>query len=253
MAAFEGLDVEAVQAQGAHLKAQASHLDGIIHAVSALVSNADAVWAGHDSTVFAGAWHQQHRPALVAASAAVAGLGQSAINNATDQATTSASSGSGLAASVAPGSSWQGGKDAGIAALDALGVYGAATTLLPNLMSKFPGIAGKLDVAGHIVDDANLGVDGYRLGQDVAEGHYVQAAGEGYDAVADGLKTAHTPVPYLIGVNMSVWKSVYQDSQQVDWSMPMPNPLSGSNFKDIYVSGAWYGLKTGVGQILGDL
>jgi hypothetical protein len=137
--------------------------------------------------------------------------------------------------------------------LDALGVSGAAFTLLPQLSSKFPRIAGGVGAAGDKVDDAKLAVDGYRIGSDVAQGHYVEAAGAGYDATADALKASHKPLPYLIGANMSIWKSVYQDSQQVDWTMPMPNPLSGSNFKDIYVSGAWYGVKTGVGQILGDL
>ncbi len=100
MVAIEGLDVESVQAHGAALKAQAQHLEGIVQAISALVSQAEGVWQGQDARDFAGWWHQQHRPALLAAAQSVAGLGTSAINNAAEQArASSAAGGSGAAIS----------------------------------------------------------------------------------------------------------------------------------------------------------
>ena len=90
---MDGLDVDAVRAHGAGLKAQAQHLDGIAQAISAIVSQAESLWHGREATDFAGWWNQQHRPALLAAAHAVAGLGTSAINNADEQARASSASG----------------------------------------------------------------------------------------------------------------------------------------------------------------
>jgi uncharacterized protein YukE len=263
MTTFEGLDVEAVQAQGANLKSQSQHLDGIIQNIQGLVAQLEGVWHGQDSRDFQGWWEQQHRPALMAASQAVSGLGQSA----------GGSSGGGISGAGASATStalaW--GVGAAAVALGAGHLYGLTNTWikdiprqydafdgpsrtatdLDNLAKRFPHVAGGLDVADKAGTLIQEGQDAYKIGESVAQGHYMDAAGTGYDGVATGLEAY--PPTYLYGANMAIWKSVVQDAQQVDWTMPMPSPFEGNNFRDIYVSGGWDGIKNGFGQIWSDL
>jgi uncharacterized protein YukE len=93
MTTFQGLDVDVVQQQGKALKAQAQQLESIIGNINGLVSNLVQVWNGPDAQRFEGWWHQQHRPALSNASHAIDGLGQSALNNASEQSHASSTSG----------------------------------------------------------------------------------------------------------------------------------------------------------------
>jgi hypothetical protein len=311
VATIEGLDVDVVLAQGAGLKVQATHLDGIIQAVSALVGHAESIWHGPDARAFVGWWDQQHRPALLAAAQAVSGLGQSAINNAHDQAHTSAEQSSASSTGLGSGRpSSQGGptpapvaRKAGEIGLGIVGAYGVLSNLAgksnvvgrytnsyksfvsgfgsslhsggfwnykqsPSLQevngsplgkgvrrfeSSFPHVAKGLDHVGNAASVVGAGVSGFAIGSDLGHGQYGDAASAGYDTTAEILKSSKNPVAYLTGVNLSVWKGVYQESQQVDWNMPMPSPFEGNNFTDIYVSGAWDGLKTFPGKLFGYL
>jgi uncharacterized protein YukE len=83
--AMIGMDVEAVNSFGGQLKNQGQAIQGVISSVDHLVSQLEGVWKGNDATTFQGWWVHTHRPALIAAMNAVDGLGQSAINNASEQ------------------------------------------------------------------------------------------------------------------------------------------------------------------------
>ncbi|MDX6245911.1 MAG: hypothetical protein QOE76_3634 [Frankiales bacterium] len=89
--AFEGMDVDQVSNAGQQLKHQAEQINTVINTINGLVSHLGQVWHGKDATDFEGWWNSQHRPALVAAAQAIEGLGQSALNNAEAQRTTSQS------------------------------------------------------------------------------------------------------------------------------------------------------------------
>lgn len=82
---FQGMDVPQVQSIGNQLKHQADQINSVISAINGLVSQLPGVWHGKDATEFESWWNTQHRPALQNAAQAVAGLGQSALNNAQDQ------------------------------------------------------------------------------------------------------------------------------------------------------------------------
>ncbi|MCU1678565.1 MAG: hypothetical protein JWM93_3323 [Frankiales bacterium] len=84
--ALTGMDIEAVNGLGQQLKTQAEALNAIIGEIDGLVRHAQDVWKGNDATQFAGWWQDQHRPALQHAREAIDGLGQSALNNASEQA-----------------------------------------------------------------------------------------------------------------------------------------------------------------------
>jgi len=87
--AFEGMDVAHVQSIGNQLKHQSEQINSVIAAINSLVGQLPGVWHGKDATEFENWWNTQHRPALQHAAQAVAGLGQSALNNAQDQINTS--------------------------------------------------------------------------------------------------------------------------------------------------------------------
>ena len=89
MAGFEGMDIAHVQSIGNQLKHQADQINSVVAAINSLVAQLPGVWHGKDATEFENWWNTQHRPHLQQAAAAVQGLGQSALNNATDQANTS--------------------------------------------------------------------------------------------------------------------------------------------------------------------
>ncbi len=81
-----GMDVEAVTGLGHQLQHQADAINGVISAVDGIVRQLESVWQGNDARQFADWWNTQHKPALHNAEEAVRGLGQSAINNAQEQA-----------------------------------------------------------------------------------------------------------------------------------------------------------------------
>jgi uncharacterized protein YukE len=88
--AFEGMDVAEVESLGHQLMNQGNTIQSVINAIDGIVNTMESVWKGQDATVFQGWWQSQHRPALVAAEAAVHGLGQSALNNVQQQIDASA-------------------------------------------------------------------------------------------------------------------------------------------------------------------
>jgi len=95
-----GMDADVVAQVGQRLKSAAANLSSISVGITRLVDQAGGVWDGPDSRAFADAWTHSHRPAFMKAVNAIEGLGQSALNNVSDQRHTSDSAAGGLLAGV---------------------------------------------------------------------------------------------------------------------------------------------------------
>jgi surface antigen/uncharacterized protein YukE len=98
-----GMDVDAVEAAGRQLQAKAQSLDAVVANLDKTVASLNGVWDGKDAQTFINEWWPEHKKALSAASASVAGLGQSALNNASEQRQASGISGAGVAGLGAAG------------------------------------------------------------------------------------------------------------------------------------------------------
>lgn len=79
-----GMDVEAVESVGRQLKQSAASVDQIVATLDRTVSGLSSQWDGPDAQRFAQSW-PTFRKSLLVAQASVAGLGQSALNNASEQ------------------------------------------------------------------------------------------------------------------------------------------------------------------------
>jgi uncharacterized protein YukE len=85
MTQIDGMDVAVVQNVGSQLKAHAGALEGVVRSIDSIVGQLQGVWRGSDASTFHGWWQHTHRPALLSAASSVDGLGQAALNNASDQ------------------------------------------------------------------------------------------------------------------------------------------------------------------------
>ncbi len=99
-----GMDVEVVRGIAAKLDGEAGRIAAVVTDVDRLLSGAHSDWLGRDAEQFVGWWNQQHRVALLALHDAIAGLAQSARNNASVQDTTSGSTEGGAGADSFVGS-----------------------------------------------------------------------------------------------------------------------------------------------------
>jgi surface antigen/uncharacterized protein YukE len=97
-----GMDVDAVESAGRALKERASQLDTIVAALDRTVKSLNHVWEGKDAQTFVETWWPEHRTALVAMRSHVDGLGQSALNNASEQRGVSDEHGGGGGGGTAP-------------------------------------------------------------------------------------------------------------------------------------------------------
>lgn len=88
--AFEGMDPDQVDVLGRQLQSQESHLTGLINQLDGLTSTMASNWLGNDSTRFQQTWHGQYRQQLQHAATQLGQLGQTAIQNAAQQRSTSA-------------------------------------------------------------------------------------------------------------------------------------------------------------------
>lgn len=80
-----GMEVDQVAAAGKALKDRAAEIDSLVAKLDGIVRTMPSVWDGPDSQQFVNDWWPEHKRTLVAASSHVAGLGQSALNNASEQ------------------------------------------------------------------------------------------------------------------------------------------------------------------------
>jgi uncharacterized protein YukE len=121
-----GMDADAVRNLASKLDGEATRLSSAISHIDSLMSQVQSMWRGADAQRHVGWWQQQHRPQLMQAHQAIAGLAQSARNNASDQDQTSATGGAsghavGSTSPVAP---------LAAAAIATAGVVGAASGAL---------------------------------------------------------------------------------------------------------------------------
>lgn len=157
-----GMDVDQITAAGNALKQRAADIDTLVTKIDGIVRSMPGIWDGPDAQQFVNEWWPEHKKTLVAASSHVAGLGQSALNNASEQREVSGTRGGGFTtpgdhvpdqpgrgplAPTSPGGTakpgetvgvlpWQGGRDGYIAKignpedehLDGMGAYSGNCT-----------------------------------------------------------------------------------------------------------------------------
>ncbi len=81
-----GMDDVLVEQIGNKLKSIASgDIAQLISTIESQITLAVSNWDGKDAQDFQGYWQQQHKPALTNLQHAIDGLGQSALNNVTEQ------------------------------------------------------------------------------------------------------------------------------------------------------------------------
>lgn len=134
-----GMDVEAVENIGRQLAQSASSVDQIVAGLDKAVGGLGGVWDGPDAQRFIQSW-PTFRKSLVAAQASVAGLGKSALNNASEQRDASGTKGSGGLENQSPVS--------GSSSIPA-----AQPVASPRVISPDPQLQGWLDgVRGQHID-----------------------------------------------------------------------------------------------------
>ncbi|OIQ92694.1 hypothetical protein GALL_253660 [mine drainage metagenome] len=80
-----GMDVDSVEPIGHGLQTDADALTALTSKVDALVRRLPEMWDGRDSTEFVGTWWPQHKSSLQQVQEQIRGLGQAALNNASEQ------------------------------------------------------------------------------------------------------------------------------------------------------------------------
>lgn len=90
-----GMEVDQVAAAGKALKDRSAEIDSVVAKLDGIVRTMPSVWDGPDSQQFVNDWWPDHKRMLVSASTRVAGLGQSALNNASEQREASGTGNSG--------------------------------------------------------------------------------------------------------------------------------------------------------------
>ncbi|TDO10464.1 MULTISPECIES: WXG100 family type VII secretion target [Mycobacteriaceae] len=80
-----GMDVEQVEQSGRQLKSHAASIGNLVSQLDKLVQGLTGIWDGPDAQRFVNEWWPQHRRSLTAAQQEIDGLGQSALNNASEQ------------------------------------------------------------------------------------------------------------------------------------------------------------------------
>ncbi len=226
MAQETGMDVEAVRIVAVKLDEQAARVASIVAEIEGSVAAIEQNWTGADAQLFAGWWHQQHRSDLMRASDAIAGLAQSARNNVSEQEQVS-----GGTSGAGPG---LGGLAVGGGAVGAGGVAAIGSTLrtASDVGSPFGTLASTLGDTKGIPVATGIGksvslfgyaVDGYTIGEDLANGNYraagLETAFAGADITADAMKSTGTPLGYGGGVAVQAWTEVGREARNVDWSM----------------------------------
>ena len=129
---------------------------------------------------------------------------------------------------------------------DSPGVRNAAEVLGKTHASV---VLDKLGPVGTAMGAIGTGVDVGNAGVAAAHHDYGSAGGDLVDATADGLKSAPYPPAYLAGATVALFKEDYDLGSQIDWKEGIPNPLTGDNFKNIYVPA----LESVPGEMVGPL
>ena len=80
-----GMDVDQVEKAGHDLQNRSADIDALINTIEGLVSNLPSIWDGKDAQMFVTQWWPEHKAHLVKVSGSIAGLGRSALANASEQ------------------------------------------------------------------------------------------------------------------------------------------------------------------------
>jgi hypothetical protein len=89
---------------------------------------------------------------------------------------------------------------------------------------------------GHVVDGFDYFTDGVTIGDDLANGRYVDAGLHGVltggDLTADALKMSKTPQGYLGGVAVQAWTQAGRAAMDVDWSAQGMQQIADASLDD---------------------
>ena len=80
-----GMDVDAVEGIARQLQQLGEQINALESQINGKVHQLPGIWEGQDAQTFVTQWWPQHQKSLRSAAEAVKGLGQSALNNASEQ------------------------------------------------------------------------------------------------------------------------------------------------------------------------
>ncbi|CAM3821450.1 hypothetical protein [Smaragdicoccus niigatensis] len=137
-----GMDVEKVHEAGRQLKAGATDIAKAIAAIESSVNHLSSVWDGPDAKRFVHEWWPQHKKELLAAQQHIDGLGQSALNNESEQRHASAADSAGGASATHSRSLHEIYQD-----FKHWGEDTAVGNVVRSIVEKIPGVSSGLDIA----------------------------------------------------------------------------------------------------------
>jgi uncharacterized protein YukE len=217
-----GMDVDAVESAGKQLKAQANSITNLVSQLDRTVNALPSSWDGQDARQFVTDWWPQHKQALLAAQKQLDGLGQSALNNASEQRNASGSGGkSGSTAANTGATTAAGGvtiPNVGNMYRDASGSTPIWPISVGTALSMTPagGVLPFTDAAALALDDRESWPDKFaeqaHASVDVAGGEIRQA---GFDQ--------HNLPLYLVGVATSQYGDVASEFSKADFSSAQMN------------------------------
>lgn len=193
-----GMDVDAVERIGHGLQADADRMAALTVRIDATVRRLTGVWDGRDSTEFVGTWWPQHKSSLQHVQDQIRGLGQSALNNVSEQR--GASDSTGAAASGGSPGAPLGSADDGSFALQQAGLLHDGTDLVTSMSNT--SVPKAFGVLGSVLGVVGVGVGTYDAVQAVRSGDLGAAAGDGVDVALSAAGFFVAPevvVPLAIG------------------------------------------------------
>jgi WXG100 family type VII secretion target len=257
MTSLTGMDVGAVRDLAGRLDAHAQSLESVLQRITTLVGHGRRVWHGPSVERFAAQW-SGHQTALRRLVADLQEAADRLRRNADDQQATSGGS-AGAAGSVGTAAGVP--SSAGSAFFDTVGRFDAAlaagagglfsaASLGAHLSRAGSGVDSRVLRAATWVDDvpavalfghvsSAMGVVDHSAQMLAAadRGDLGAAAYQGAHATGAALRDLPGPVPYLVGVNVSIWSDVVKAGSEIDWDDPLPNPLAPGAWDDIYRPG----------------
>lgn len=236
-----GMDLAAVEELGRFLQAQADAFDLIVWQVDALVRSTS--WVGADADRFRHDWWPSHRGQVLDAAERVRGLGQSALNNASEQADVSgvtsregaSAPGRGSGAGGANGDTfnsvdWSLAPAALAAVLgfapsiaDVAEIFGTDTHLINRLASR-PGAAQARRILGWAGWGAGVANSGWQLAEAVESGDGIEITKK----VVGGVVAVGSAHPY-VAIGATIWDVDYFLAEQAVGAADRAGLLGGTD------------------------
>jgi uncharacterized protein YukE len=229
---FEGMDVDQLQGLAKQIDSDAQALDSLVTTLTGVVGTLTLLWNGPVAVTFEQDWQSKNRPALLGAYNTLRDLHTHLVSNISQQTSASAAEGGWTAERVV-------GDFENVLALEGLvGVALSGTKILDG--TPIGSVFGGMDQISLGIDAYHTQEEEFHVGEDVGQGHYVAAANDFTNGVADGLDTTGDIVGdddpllgvafHLAGVDLKLADQV----ANLDWK-DTPNPLSASQFDQYYV------------------